>query len=214
MKRLLRWLKEFIKWLSEAKAVIMCFLVIAAALVLGCVTWNTEFSIRSSGYALQLIGMIFAIRGLLSVRKYFGQPLLREKTFEWLKRFPKWNRNIVIGLGTVNATCDVMSARAELWSPDDVKLPVKERISRLVKNIETIRTEQRDHFNSIDKLKRSHDEHKKEVVKSTTEIENKLRTDLESLHTNDLLTSLVGLTWLTIGITLSTLAPEIYIWLN
>jgi hypothetical protein len=214
MKRLQRWLKEFVQWLSEAKAVIMCILVTVAALVLGCVTWNSEVSVRSAGYALQLIGMIFAISGLLSIREYFGQPLLRENFFEWLKRFPKWKRSLILGAASGNYTLTGMNARVEVWSPDNDELPIEERVSRLVKNLETIRQEQREHFDNIDKLKQSHEEHKQEVAKNTKEIESNLRSDLESLHTNDLITSLVGLTWLTIGITMSTLAPEIHSWLN
>nr|ADT71689.1 hypothetical methyl-accepting chemotaxis protein [uncultured organism] len=74
----------------------MGLLVIVAAALLGFVTWHSEASIRIAGYILQFIGMVFAIRGLLGIRTHFGQPLLRRLLLDWVKRFPKWKRNIVI----------------------------------------------------------------------------------------------------------------------
>jgi len=62
----------------------------------------------------------------------------------------------------------------------------------------------------IDSLKESHEEHKKETEKRNAELETELRSDLEALHTGDFIVSLVGLIWLTAGITLSTVSPEIH----
>jgi len=198
----------------EGKAVLMFFLVMLSVSLLGFVTWQSEISIRTAGYALQLIGMIFAIRGFLSIRAHFGQPLLRVLFYEWLCRFPKWKRNTVIGLGA--ATCGAAGLRAivEVWAPDDPEKLLEERVEAIVHNLDKIRQEQRQNSESIYDLKESHKEHKKQVEAQTKVLEESLRTDLELLHTSDLITSLVGLAWLTVGITMSTLAPEIYQWLN
>jgi hypothetical protein len=69
-------------WMVEAKVAFMCSLVVYLAIHLGFVTWNSEASIRISGFCLQLIGMVFAIRGLLAIRENFGQPLLKDITIE------------------------------------------------------------------------------------------------------------------------------------
>lgn len=106
----------------------MCHLVIAAAIVLGFITWRSEVSIRSAGYVLQLIGMIFAIRGLLSIRAHFGQTLMRKMFFNWLKRFPKWKRNVVIGVCAANLAGVGMKARAEVWIQDNSDKPIENRI--------------------------------------------------------------------------------------
>lgn len=55
-------------WLAEGKLVFIYLLVIAASIILGFVIWSSEVLIRSSGSVLQFIGMLFAIRGLLSIR--------------------------------------------------------------------------------------------------------------------------------------------------
>lgn len=214
IKRLLSWFKAFFDWLMEGKAVLMFFLVMLSVSILGFVTWQSETSIRTAGYALQLIGMIFAIRGLLGIRAHFGQPLLKVLFYEWLCRFPKWKRNNVIGVGAATCGVAVMRARVEVWAPDDPEKSLEERIEAIVRNLDKIRQEQRQNSESIYDLKDSHEEHKKQVQAQTKKLEESLRTDFESLHTSDLVTSLVGLAWLTVGITMSTLAPEIHQWLN
>ena len=213
MQRLRQWVIELWRWLAEGKLVFMCLLVIAAAVILGFVTWQSESSIRSSGYMLQFIGMIFAIRGLLSIREHFGQPLLRKLFINWFKRFPKWKRNIVVGVGTAHMAVMGGKARAEVWSTDDPAKPIEQRIESIIRNLERIRGEQHNHSKLIDELKDSHDEHKKKMTEQTKKLEEDIRTDLESLHTSDLITSLVGLVWLLVGISMSTMAPELYNWL-
>ena len=191
----------------------MGVLVVFAAILFGFITWHSEESIRVAGYSLQLIGMIFAIRGLLGIREHFEQPLLRQLLFQWVKRFPKWKRNVVIGVGTGHMRIAGMKARAEVWTPDDPQKPLEKRIEAIIRNLDRIREEQREHARSIDELKDSHNEHKKQVAEEQNNIKEKIRSDLESLHTSDLITSLVGLVWLTVGITMSTLAPELSKWL-
>jgi len=64
------------------------------------------------------------------------------------------------------------------------------------------------------KLCTSHEQHKNKVAEQTKRLEEDIRYELETLHTSDLLTSLIGLVWLTVGITMSTMAPELYHWLS
>jgi hypothetical protein len=213
INRLSQWTKGVWFWLTEGKTVIMCLLVIAAAISLGFITWQSEISIRSAGYALQLIGMIFAIRGLLGIREHFGQPLLRQVFLDWLKRFPKWNRNVVINVSAAHSALAGMKVQAEVWSPDNADKSIDERIERIVRNLDVIKQEQRDHAKFIDELKNNHEDHKRSVAEQTEALEKDLRSNLENLHTSDLITSLVGLAWLTVGITMSTLSPELYRWL-
>ena len=214
IQRLRLWVLEIWRWLAEGEIVFMCLLVIASAIALVFCTWRSEVSIRLAGYVLQLIGMIFAIRGLLSIRAHFGQTLLRKIFLNWLKRFPKWKRNVVLELNSANIASAGMKSGAEVWTPDNSKQSVEKRIEGIVKNLERIRTVQHEHTNSIDELKQSHEEHKKKVAEQAKKIENEIHSELELLHTGDLITSVVGLVWLTVGITMSTMAPEIYQWLK
>jgi len=213
IRQLQLWVTSVWHWLAEGKLVFMCLLVIVTVLFLGFFTWGSEASIRSAGYVLQFIGMVFAIRGLLGIRAHFGQPLLSVLFLNWIKRFPKWKRNIIIGVGTAHMGLSGMKARVEVWNPDDPSLPIEERVDKTIQNLERIRTEQGTHAKLIDDLKNSHEEHKKKTAEQTKIVEENIRTELESLHTNDLITSLVGLVWLTTGITMSTMSQELYKWL-
>jgi len=212
--RLRLWILDIWRWLVEGKIVFMCLFVIAAAVALGFCTWRSEFSIKFAGYVLQFIGMFFAIIGLLKIRAHFGQPLLRKMFFNWLKRFPKWKRNVVLGVLDLNLPLVSMKIRATVWIPDNANQPTEKRIEDIVKNLEIIRNEQRECANSIDDLKQSHEEHKKKVAEQAKKMEKEIRSDLESLYTSDLITSLVGLIWLIVGITMSTLAKELYLLLK
>ena len=214
IQRLRLWVLEIWRWLAEGEIVFMCLLVIASAIALVFCTWRSEVSIRLAGYVLQLIGMIFAIRGLLSIRTHFGQTLLRKIFLNWLKRFPKWKRNVVLEHNSANIASAGMKSGAEVWTPDNSEQSVEKRIEGIVKNLERIRTVQHEHTNSIDELKQSHEEHKKKVAEQAKKIENEIHSELELLHTGDLITSVVGLVWLTVGITMSTMTPEIYRWLK
>lgn len=212
-QKLRRWLIDVWRWLAEAKLIFMGALVVLAVTLCGFVAWHSEESIRIAGYSLQFMGMIFAVRGLLKIREHFGKPLLRKLVFQWLKRFPRWKRDIVIALGTAHLGMAGMKGRAEVWNPDDPEKPIEQRIAAIIKNLDRVREEQREHAHSIDKLKESHEEHKKQVAEEQNNMKETIRSDLESLHTSDLITSLVGLVWLTVGITMSTLAPELSQWL-
>ena len=212
-KRLSNWIKKTWDWFAEGKIVFMAIFVIFAIVIWVLATGSSEPKIRTAGYFLQLIGMIFAIRGLLFIREHFGQPLLRSLFVDWLKRFPKWKNNIVIGAGAAMASASGMKARAEVWTKDNPSLAIEERIAGIVRNLEQIRNEQSTNSIAIDELKDSHEKHKRELENERKMLEERIQSDLESLHTSDLLTSLVGLVWLTVGITFSTLAPELNKWI-
>lgn len=212
--RLQQWAREVWRWLAEAKLAFMGFFVILAAVLLGFVTWRSEDGIRVAGYGLQLMGMIFAVRGLLAVREHFGLPLLRHLLLRWVKRFPKWRRSVVIGAGTAHMAMPGMKARAEVWTPDDPEKPIEQRVDGIIRNLDRIRIEQTEHAQLIDELNDAHEEHKNKVAEDNKTMKEDIQSDLESLHTNDLITSLVGLVWLTAGITMSTLAPELSKWLH
>ena len=197
-------------WLIECKVAIACLLVVYLAIHLGFVTWNSEASIRISGLGLQIIGMTFAIRGLLAIREHFGQPLLRDISIEWLKRFPLRNRIVNIHGNALIATSASLKGYAEAWTPDKPDKNVEDRISDIVRNLDSLRAVQRNDHKAIDELKNDHKNYKKVIDEQTDQLESNIKSDLETLHTSDITTSLVGLIWITVGITFSTVAPELH----
>ena len=208
------WVRALWFWLAEGKVVLMGLLVLIATMLLGMVIWQSEASIRITGFALQFIGMLFAARGLLQIRAHFGQTLLHDLFVKWLKRFPKWKgRGVNLGGASMSAEATT-NVNFEVWTPDHPEYSLELRIEAIVKNLDRLRSAQSQQHTAHRELKDSHENHRKRVAENAERLEKKLRTDLESLHTADLLTSLVGLVWLTSGIFLSTLAPELHRWLS
>lgn len=210
----MKWIREIWYWIVTGKIFIMGILVFIATFILGFVTWRSEISIRSAGYGLQLLGMIFAIRGLLNIRLHFGQIPLNKLFIAWFKSFPKWKNNKVNNLyGTVHESSG-LKGEVKVWTPDNPNQPVEKRIEAIIKNLERIKSENYENSKCIKKLIGSHEEHKKMVTEQSKIFEEKIRSDLKSLHTSDLITSLVGLIWLIVGITMSTMAQELYQWVK
>ncbi len=188
----------------------MGVLIVVAAVLLGMYAWCSEFSIRFAGYGLQVIGMGFAIWGLLKVREHFRQPLLRHLFVRWLRRFPTWYGIVQLHCGITQNVRAVDEVKADVWRKDNPEDALETRLEGVLINLERIRKEQGSHSTSIDRLKKNIEEHKKKVAEDNKNMEEKIKLDREVLHTGDLLPALVGLTLITIGITMSTLAPELY----
>lgn len=212
--KLLGWCRRLQEWVAEAKIGLLGLLFIVLALALSLVVLRTESAIRCTGYALQLVGMVLAIRGLVGIRQFFGKPSIWSVVTDWFKRFPKWKNTQVIELG---GTSHVMTGRRvfiEIWANDDPSLTVEQRLDAIVRNQERLREEQRQQEKSLISISDSLEDHKKKTEAEHNRVSREFNTRLESLHTNELTLSLVGLVFLTVGITLGTLSPEIFNWLQ
>ncbi|RAM00170.1 hypothetical protein DO021_20460 [Desulfobacter hydrogenophilus] len=58
-------------------------------------------------------------------------------------------------------------------------------------------------------MKNNFETFQKKTDQRLTDTEEDIKSDLESLHTDDILPSLVGLLWVTFGIAFSTMPQEI-----
>jgi len=208
-KRAKNWLKEICSWAAEARLVFLCCLVLFPALIFALLVCPSEQSIRTSGFVLQILGMVLAIRGLLKIRTYFRQPPLTRLFVKWLHRFPKWKKDTVIGLKTGNLVMVGEKVRVEVWTPDNTQDPMEKRIDGIIKNLERIKAEQRKISEQIDKQEKNQEKNQKEQEQSREKMENQIQSDLESLHTDDIIVSFIGLLWLTVGISMSTMSQEL-----
>ncbi|MEN8256589.1 MAG: hypothetical protein ABFS09_01875 [Thermodesulfobacteriota bacterium] len=209
IKRLYSWLREVSSWALEAKLPFCCLAVLLAAFLF-CFTWPSETSIRSSGYALQMIGMLFAIRGLLNIRAHFNQPTLKKLSFAWFRRFPKWGKTTDLTIEDLTCGTSISDITlAQVWTPDNPKDSQDKRIDGILKNLDRIKQKQAKYDIEIHDLHENLKNHQKEQKKEYENIEVQFKIELEAVHTNDIVTSLVGLVWLTFGITLSTMSKEL-----
>ncbi|UQG61029.1 hypothetical protein MIH18_03500 [Marinobacter sp. M3C] len=209
MHQFKRWIIELKHWLKEAKLIFIGVFVILLAVFFGFVVWPTEKSIRIIGYVLQLIGMIVAVKGLFMVRSHFGHPSLGIMCLRWLKRFPKWKVEAHISVPTAYSVMTALDPHVEAWAPDNPESTLEHRLNAVIKNLGQLRADQGSQKKLINSLATEHQEHEKKTAKERVEIQEKIQKNLESLHTGYLVTSLLGLVWLLVGITMSTLALEL-----
>ena len=210
VKRILRYMVDLWNWLAEGKIVFMGAVVIISAILLGLYTFCSETSIRLSGYVLQFLGMIFAIRGLLGVRVHFGQPPLWQIFVHWLKRFPQWKKISVIDVKPGFVSAGGLTGKVEVWAPDKPELPLEKRVEKILDNVNRLKKVQDKQSESIEKMEYNLKEHQKKMKDENKNMEERIKDEVEWLYTSDFMTSLVGLVWLIVGIFLSTMAPELY----
>ena len=203
MRRLIRYLGEVWAWFWKTKLLLQSLFIVACALLFSYFTGPTETSVENGGYILQILGMMMAIAGLLKVREHFGHPPLVDLARQWRRDFPKWRKNHVIDAGTGNLSVVGMKAYIEVWAPDKPDQPLEKRVEAILKNLERLREFQQTSTQRVDDLEEKNEERHKQHKAALDRVADALQTDLEALHTDDILPSLIGLAWVAIGIAIS-----------
>jgi len=211
MLRTRSWGGRFLRWLAEPRMFFVCITVIASALYI-CYAFPSEDTIRIIGCVLQLFGMAMAISGLLKVREYFNQPLLRTFFKSWINRFPKWSDPTVLMATAAHLKLSGSRVTIDTWSPDDKNKSIPSRIDCIVANLEGLRQDQGEFNDSINKINKDLVIQRQEIKNKTEKIEEDFNSNLESLHTGDLKPALIGLIWIALGIIMSTLPEELFSW--
>jgi hypothetical protein len=209
IRRLYTYSKEIYSWAIEPQLAFLCFSILILAVLTSFYTWPSERTIRISGYVLQFLGMLFAIRGILKIRAYFGHPTLKILLIAWIQRFPKWKRDIIISAGDVKIGTIGLDARIEIWAPDIPNDVLEKRLEAVLLNLNSLREMQSTLAGQIKKIEKNHKSLKESQKQELEKIEKRVNSEIETLHTKDILISLIGLVWLTFGITMSTLSIEI-----
>ncbi len=210
IKAYIRYSKEIIIWLLEARLTFLCLLVLILTFITSFYSWPSAQTIKVSGYVLQLLGMVFAIRGLLKIREHFGKPTLRCVLSAWLRKFPKWQKSGYFEPVSINFGVAVKSGTLGVWANDKPDEEIEKRLNTIWQNLNSLRDNQRNQLDQISNIIKEHKEFKEEQIEKIKVVKSEINTELEEAHTNDILVSLVGLIWLTFGITLSTLPEEIF----
>ena len=208
-KRLKSWLRDIFLWVYEARLALWFIIVLLMAFLFGFCMWSSEQSIRTSGFGLQIIGMVFAINGLLKIRDYFDQSTLIELSFAWWHRFPKWEKHCVIETKGGTIVITGMGTRIEVWASDNPEDSLEKRIDGVVKSLERLKEEQKNISDKFDELQGNQEKNQKEHDLAIVNVEKKSRADLKSSQTDGILESLIGLVWLTFGISMSTMSQEL-----
>jgi hypothetical protein len=171
---------------------------------------RTEPAIRLSGLALQLLGILTAVWGIVSTWKHFelGDPLL--VVASWLRRCPLRRLPVVIGVGTATERNDSLAARGYTWWQPKPDAEVDERLSLLEKNVpllnDRITSVQRELDAAVQRLEQqvSH------AIAATQHETKQVSADLKQFGTGSLHISAMGTFWVFVGSILGGASQEIF----
>lgn len=207
-KRLLLWSRWVAAWLWEPKLLWLTLMTIVTSgyLVFGPIC--NESTIRLTGLGLQILGMITVIIGIRSTGELFGRPTLIEAAKAWGKRYPSYQPRIVSTSFTAKGTGSI-SARSAVRAGLPPSPTLEDRVRTAERNIEFLRQEISEAQEKIDETERKlTTEMNAERGKSHEEL-NQVKKKLEEAHTGGLYVATMGITWLFIGVCLSTASAEL-----
>lgn len=203
-------LKAIPRWLFvEPRHAWLCLAMLALACVAPAAYGYTEKSIRLTGLALQLAGIVTVAWGIVSTRGFFGLPPIRHAIASWWSRAPFRRRHTATG--EMKSSVSVVGGSAHGYTswPIDHASPVDDRIRVVERNLSLIQ----DRITAIHGavLKRQQDL-KAELMEQTNRIEDvrvKLTEHVRVFGTSGLHVSAIGAAWLFLGAILGTASQEL-----
>ena len=186
-------------------------MVLAVALVIAFQPHATDLQIRLTAMALEWLGIGTVAYGIRETRQLFGRPGLLRLLRDWISRFPRWKRQVILGAGSGSISLSG-SGRGYVWTPMDPNAPVESQLKALAQNVERLNERIVHLQNEIDQELRKQSEalHQEQATRAKGDEELHLR--LESAETGGLHITFMGLLWLLLGVFLATLSSEIAQW--
>lgn len=202
-------LKSIWPWLVEARYAWLSAAVIIIALGISFRPHTTEPVIRLTGLVLQLLGIGTVIWGISETRALFGHPSFSSKAKSWLSRFPLLRRNVVLGVGSATLSCVAGKARAYGTDGPGANPTIETRVETLEKNVISIHERISQTQKEMDEdFQKAADALKREEQSRQTE-DSAIQEKLEATGTGGVHISVIGASWLFVGVILSTAAIEL-----
>jgi hypothetical protein len=173
------------------------------------ILFGSETVIRFTGEVLQFVGIVFATWGLYSVWGYFEQPGIWTLAKVWWERRPRWKK-VYRSKGKGLQVCVTGGTGTfQIWTNDDVTLPVDERIARIVRNVDRLRAElvslEKRHIGLGDELEKA----RREDAERAKKIVDNQKNEAKKLHVGGIGMSMLGLEFIAIGVVLATIPAEL-----
>src|SRR5437667_8686900 len=209
--RLSRWGARLAAWLYEARMLCLVVLVVpTVALLISFAlfpVWETR--LRIAGLFLQLFGIAVVVWGLRETGRLFGRPNPMQYTVAWFKRFPRFNVEgvIIVGSGATLQSAAMTSAVGTVSVRENAT--VEERVTEL--------EAAQKHFIAQMREIQGHYEQEIRIVRSELESERRERAvhdektqkRLEEASAGGLHLEWAGVFWLLLGLVLATAPTEI-----
>ncbi len=212
LARAASWLKVLGRWLAEARLAWVALGVVLLALTFSLWSGVTELQIRLTGLLLQLLGIGTVAHGVHQTRKLFGRPGVLDLLRKWLSRFPRWRRQVIVGVGGSSVGISGGLVRAHIWTKIDPASPIQVQLDGLKQNVERLNERLIQTQNELDAQLGQHSEALRQEQQVRAKDDTELRQRLEVAETGGLHITFIGVVWLFLGVLLATIAPEISRW--
>lgn len=204
------WPRKLLKWAAEPDPLWLCLSLAVLALYFVLGPGRSESQTRLVGLALQLCGLATVGWGIRKTRKFFGLPPLASAARDWLRRVPRPFGRVVEGhvLMAGEAGFGVEgSARLSVDVRPDATL--EERVAAIESRVRELDQRHEETRRLLDREARDRQAALDEERTTREKVDNEIRSNLTLSQTGGLYLSVVGLVWLSLGLTLSTASVEI-----
>ncbi|MDY6957300.1 MAG: hypothetical protein SVO96_10600 [Pseudomonadota bacterium] len=204
----LRWIQRTSAWIWQARLAFFTALIVALALFVSLLYWQTEPSVRLSGLLLQLLGITSAAIGIRDTRRMFGKPSFLAQVRTWLNVMPiPWRRTTSVSTSGSDTSSVSDEFTVQGWhNPDnnfDSRLSAAERNLQLLHElINNVKSDFDAHVRDLSQRIRNESETRKEN-------DRQLHLRIESASTDGLHLAAAGVVWLACGIVMSTAPNEL-----
>ena len=197
-------------WLIKKPSVV--WLMATVLLAAGCVAFWPETSeprIRITGWVLELFGLATVAWGLQETRRQFGRPNFLSLVRAWWTDRPRLRLKITTG--TMHATLGGVTGSATGYqvhgtSPTST---LEDRVVALEANLRGVNERVDQVHRDLIKETFTRKEAFSNERKARENEDSQIRQKLESVETGGLHISMVGVVWLTAGLTFSTVSNEL-----
>ena len=203
------WLTSFFRWLMHGRLFWLALFVATFALALAFTPGTSEQRIRVIGWLLELSGLATVAWGIRDTRRQFGHPGLLSLGRSWLARFPKLHPEPIDGslhaklTGASLITAAGLVVGKALDGTVDARLrAIEGDVAALVKRVDKAEGEL-----ARESEARIADVGQERMIRERDI--NGLNEKFEAIETGGLHLSAMGLVWLAVGLTLSTIPAEL-----
>jgi len=160
------------------------------------------------------MGMLYAIHGLIGIRDNLADKSLFRELWEWftgwIGRFPRWRQSVIAGGALSGSTVIAGEGHASTWNPDIPELSTDQRFELVYRNFEVLREQYRSLLTSDVALRRELSRIEAEQKKQFESSQSEIRDTFKRIHVHSFAESLVGLSYVLVGIVIASLAEFVF----
>jgi hypothetical protein len=193
-------------WLAIGLPVLCYFVASVSAHV-----WSrsAEDILRYSGALLEIAGIVTVAVGLLDLQDLFNRQTLWAAILAYFKTLPRWRPRLTVSPLPDASSSIGFKARAH----GNVRLPpdatIEQRLRALEEQIENLSHAVHDNLATLDERTINQEKALKEEQRERRSEVESARKLIDVAVAGDLGFEIVGLLWLSLGLVVSTFAPEI-----